>query len=63
MNHKTSLGLLALAVLIMLFLLALMHTPYPSATDYKAGAAVEYRLAAEQWQHLVTRPLFGTAAV
>ncbi|AEG15466.1 hypothetical protein Desku_1904 [Desulfofundulus kuznetsovii DSM 6115] len=50
MDHKISLGLLAVAVLIILFVLALMHTPYPSATDSRAGAAVEYRLATEQWQ-------------
>lgn len=59
MDQKTSMGVLALAVLVMLFILAVMHTPAPAAggTAGAAGAGgqaspgVEYNQQTGWWHH------------
>ncbi|OAT86492.1 hypothetical protein [Desulfotomaculum copahuensis] len=60
MDQKTSMGVLALAVLVMLFILAVMHNPAPapgSRAGEAAGAGgqaaplVEYGHQAGWWQH------------
>ncbi|MBE3584658.1 MAG: hypothetical protein IMW94_00520 [Thermoanaerobacter sp.] len=41
MDQKISLGLLAVLLLIMLFILALMHSPYPPLENSAAGGLVQ----------------------